>query len=48
MNGAKRALSSSQAPTENNEEPEIKRQKLVQQGATWQGSQQETSSQDKL
>ncbi|XP_078348523.1 uncharacterized protein LOC144633549 [Oculina patagonica] len=48
MNGAKRALSSSQAPTGNNEEPEIKRQKLVQQGATWQAGQQETSTQDKL
>lgn len=48
MNGAKRALSASQAPTDNNEEPDIKRQKLVQQGATWHGTQQDTAGQEKL
>ena len=49
MNGAKRALSTSQAPTSNDEEPEIKRQKLLQQqSSTWHGSQPETAGQDKL
>lgn len=48
MNGAKRALSASQAPTDSNEEPDIKRQKLVRQGATWHGTQQDTAEQEKL
>ena len=48
MNGAKRALSASQAPADNNEEPDIKRQKLGQQGATWHGTQQDTAGHEKL
>ena len=48
MNGAKRALSASQAPTDGNEEPDIKRQKLLQQGATWHGTQQDNAEQEKL
>jgi len=48
MNGAKRALSASQVPTDSNEEPDIKRQKLVRQGATWHGTQQDTAEQEKL
>jgi len=48
MNGAKRALSTSHAPSNADEEPEIKRQKLVQQNAVWQNSQAEKADQDKL
>lgn len=48
MNGAKRALSTGQGLTNADVEPEIKRQKLVQQNAVWQNSQAETADQDKL
>lgn len=46
MNGAKRALSTSQPLPNNEEEPEIKRQKLSQQSAAYHGSQ--TADQGKL
>lgn len=48
MNGAKRALSTSQGPNSADEEPEIKRPKFVQQNTVWQNSQLETANQDKL
>ncbi|KAM7432735.1 Forkhead box protein K2 [Porites harrisoni] len=49
MNGAKRALSTSQAPASTDNEPDIKRQKLVQQqNVVWQNRPVESNNQEKL
>lgn len=49
MNGAKRMLSSCHGPSIADTEPEVKRQKLLQQqNIMWSNNQTETSHQDKL
>ena len=49
MNGAKRALSTTQAPASTDNEPDIKRQKLVQQqNVVWQNRPVESNNQEKL
>ena len=48
MNGAKRVLSGSQVGDEYDDEPEVKRQRIVQQNATWHGNQGEPAGQEKL